>query len=213
MDPALKLITILIIAIEISFTQNLILNFIIIIVSLLIIILNKISLKSLLYIFLVPIIPAIGIYTAQLINGSTNYGIILATRVYAYVFLGTTFTKTASIKDLIFTLEQNFKLPAKFAYGVLGAFNLTETIRKEIKQIKLAAAMRNVHLTFFSPTLYFKSIMSALNWSNLLAEGMTSHLFIEDSPRTHFKNININKLDYVKMIIIIFLVQIMLIKF
>ncbi|WP_105956449.1 energy-coupling factor transporter transmembrane component T [Apilactobacillus quenuiae] len=213
MDPALKLITILIIAFEISFTQNLILNFIIIAFSLLILILNKIKIKSLLHILIIPIIPAIGIYSSQLINGSANYGIILATRVYAYVFLGATFTKTSSIEDLAFTLEQNFNLPSKFAYGVLGAFNLTETIKKEIKQIKMSATMRNLHLTFLSPTLYFKSIMSALNWSNLLAEGMTSHLFVENNPRTHFKIIHINKFDYVKIIITIVVVQLILIAF
>ncbi|UQS84414.1 energy-coupling factor transporter transmembrane protein EcfT [Apilactobacillus apisilvae] len=211
MNSALKLITILMIAIEISFTYNLILNSLIIIISILILIINKIKIKSLIYLVIVPIIPALGIYFAQNINGNPDYSIILVSRVYSYILLGSVFTNSSSIEELVFTLEQNFKLPAKFAYGILGAFNLTKTIQKEIKQIKIAAAMRNVYLSLLSPTLYFKSIMSALNWSNMLAEGMNSHVFIDNHPRTHFNKIEINYLDYLKMLIILIIIQIIII--
>ncbi|WKN29451.1 energy-coupling factor transporter transmembrane protein EcfT [Apilactobacillus kunkeei] len=144
-------------------------------------------------------------------NGDYQYGILLVTRLYAFVTLGGTYTCKTAIQDLAGSLEQNFHVPSKFAYGVIGAFNLIDTIKQEIADIKLAAKMRNIHLSYLSPTLYFKSILAAMNWSTLLAQGMNSHLFVEDNKRTHFKKITIKLTDYLILFTVIIAVQIILI--
>ena len=181
MNPVLKLLMMLVIALEISFTTSVRLNLVIFIVSLIYLIFFA-SFKRIIYLLFVTLIPAIGSYFAQKINGNYQYG-----------------------------LEQNFRVPSKFAYGVMGAFNLIETIKQEIIDIKLAAKMRNVHLSYVSPTLYFKSILAAMNWSTLLAQGMNSHLFVEGSSRTHFKKITIKTTDYLILIVVLIAIQIILI--
>ncbi|CAI2689533.1 hypothetical protein AKUH4B412M_11980 [Apilactobacillus kunkeei] len=210
MNPVLKLLMMLMIALEISFTTSVRLNLVIFIVSLIYLIFFA-SFKRIIYLLFVTLIPAIGIYFAQKINGNYQYGILLVTRLYAFVTLGGTYTCKTSIEDLAGSLEQNFRVPSKFAYGVMGAFNLIETIKQEIIDIKLAAKMRNVHLSYVSPTLYFKSILAAMNWSTLLAQGMNSHLFVEGSRRTHFKKITIKTTDYLILIVVLIAIQIILI--
>ena len=112
------------------------------------------------------------------------------------MFLGATFTITTEFVDLALTLEQDFRLPSKFAYGVLAAFNLIPKIRQEVTVIRTAALMRGTVLHFWSPQLYFKAILSSIQWSQNLAEAMTSHGFIEDEPRTHYKVIRITAWDW-----------------
>ena len=45
--------------------------------------------------------------------------------------------------------------------------------------------MRGEVLHVWSPRLYFKVILAAMNWSDQLAAAMTSHGFVEGAPRTH----------------------------
>lgn len=212
MNPVLKMLMLLIISLEITFTASITLNVVIMIVSLLYLLIHA-RLSRIMYLLGIAIIPALGIYFAQRIHGNYTYAILLVSRLYTFVLLGGTYTCTTSIEELAASLEQNFHLPAKFAYGVMGAFHLVDTIKSEVKNIKLAAAMRNVHLTYVSPTLYFKAILSAMNWSTLLAQGMNSHLFVENHSRSHYQVITIHYTDYLILIVTILLVQIILFKF
>lgn len=210
MNPVIKLLMMLVIALEISFTTSIQLNVVIFVVSLLYLIFFA-TWKRILYLLLVTLVPALGIYFAQKINGSYQYGILLVTRLYAFVSLGATYTCKTTIEELAASLEQNFHVPSKFAYGVMGAFNLVDTIKQEVVDIKLAAKMRSVHLSYTSPTLYFKAILAAMNWSTLLAQGMNSHVFVDNEARTHFEHISIRAIDYVILIATIIAIQLILI--
>ncbi|GHP14413.1 ABC transporter permease [Lentilactobacillus fungorum] len=198
MNPGLKLLLVMAIALEISFTQSLIVNVILIIASFGYILIHRISFKALLGLILWPFFPALGLFVSQWLYGTAgiHFAWILFTRIYAYVFLGATFTLTSSITDLALTLEQDFRLPSKFAYGVLAAFNLMPKINEEVKIIKTSALMRGEALHFWSPKLYFKAILSSIQWSQNLAEAMTSHGFVEDQKRTHYRVIRITGLDW-----------------
>ncbi|EHO48218.1 energy-coupling factor transporter transmembrane component T family protein [Lentilactobacillus kisonensis] len=198
MNPGLKLLLVMAIALEISFTQSLIVNIILVVVSFGYILIQRVSLKALLGLIFWPLFPAIGLFVSQWLYGSAgiHFAWILFTRIYAYVFLGATFTLTSSITDLALTLEQDFRLPSKFAYGVLAAFNLMPKINEEVKIIKTSALMRGEALHFWSPKLYFKAILSSIQWSQNLAEAMTSHGFVEDQERTHYRVIKITGLDW-----------------
>lgn len=212
MNPGLKLLLVMLIALEISFTQSLIVNVILIAVSLIYILFHRISFKALFALVFWPLFPALGLFVSQWLYGDAgiHFAWILFTRIYAYVFLGATFTLTSSITDLALTLEQDFRLPSKFAYGVLAAFNLMPKITEEIKIIKTSALMRGEALHFWSPKLYFKAILSSIQWSQNLAEAMTSHGFVEDQDRTHYKIIQITTLDWTLLIILFAAVQAML---
>ena len=202
----------MIIALEISFTQSLTVNIILIGVSLIYILLQRVHMKALFGLLFWPLFPALGLFVSQWLYGSAgiHFAWILFTRIYAYVFLGATFTLTSSITALSLTLEQDFRLPAKFAYGVLAAFNLMPKITEEIRIIKTSALMRGQALHFWSPKLYFKSILSSIQWSQNLAEAMTSHGFVEDQARTHYKVIRITAIDWILFVGLLVIVQVLL---
>ncbi|APR07630.1 putative HMP/thiamine permease protein YkoC [Lentilactobacillus parabuchneri] len=212
MNPGMKLLLVMIIALEISFTQSLTVNIILIGVSLIYILLQRVHMKALFGLLFWPLFPALGLFVSQWLYGSAgiHFAWILFTRIYAYVFLGATFTLTSSITDLSLTLEQDFRLPAKFAYGVLAAFNLMPKITEEIRIIKTSALMRGQALHFWSPKLYFKSILSSIQWSQNLAEAMTSHGFVEDQARTHYKVIRITAMDWILFVGLLVIVQALL---
>ena len=212
MNPGMKLLLVMIIALEISFTQSLTVNIILIGVSLIYILLQRVHMKALFGLLFWPLFPALGLFVSLWLYGSAgiHFAWILFTRIYAYVFLGATFTLTSSITDLSLTLEQDFRLPAKFAYGVLAAFNLMPKITEEIRIIKTSALMRGQALHFWSPKLYFKSILSSIQWSQNLAEAMTSHGFVEDQARTHYKVIRITAIDWILFVGLLVIVQVLL---
>mgnify|MGYP001301010460 CR=1 FL=1 len=212
MNPGMKLLLVMIIALEISFTQSLTVNIILIGVSLIYILLQRVHMKAVFGLLFWPLFPALGLFVSQWLYGSAgiHFAWILFTRIYAYVFLGATFTLTSSITDLSLTLEQDFRLPAKFAYGVLAAFNLMPKITEEIRIIKTSALMRGQALHFWSPKLYFKSILSSIQWSQNLAEAMTSHGFVEDQARTHYKVIRITAIDWILFVGLLVIVQVLL---
>lgn len=213
MNPGLKLLLTILIALEISFTTNLVVNLVLIGASLIYLLAKKIKWLSLLKLILVPFIPAFGLLVSQLFygHGGPIYAWILFSRIYAYVFIGATFTITSDITELALTLEQNFHLHAKFAYGVLAAFNLIPKIQAEIKIIQTAGMMRGVPLHFWSPKLYFKAILAAISWSQNLAEAMTSHGFVEGQARTFYQPISLTLKDWLSFGGILVLVQLLII--
>ncbi|MCL0312008.1 energy-coupling factor transporter transmembrane protein EcfT [Apilactobacillus sp. TMW 2.2459] len=207
-NPSIKLITVLIIALEISFTQSIITNILIILIGLLYLLINNKITWNTLLILLLAIIPAVGIFMSQNMYGNAAMGNILVTRLYAYITLGLTFTKTTTLQELGLSLEQNLKMPTKFVYGFMGGFNLINYVKQDIADIKQAAHFRNINLHFWSPSLYFKAILSAIRYAELLSEGMESHGFSEKAYRTHYKKIALNKSDYFKATFILLILQI-----
>lgn len=191
MNPSIKLLLLFIIALEISFSLIISLNVALVILAIGYLLLHHTKCRTIGWLLIVPLLPAIGLWSTQYINGSGNKTLmawVLFTRIYAFVFTGATFTLTTNILQLADSLEQNWHLPSKFAYGVLAAYNLVPKIQHEVKIIRAAGLMRGQQLSFWSPKLYFKAILVSINWSQNLAQAMTSHGFVEDAPRTHYRH-------------------------
>ncbi|KRK48769.1 energy-coupling factor transporter transmembrane component T family protein [Secundilactobacillus kimchicus] len=201
MNPTLKFVLAVLIALEISFTSSWTVNVILAVIGLVIILAARPGWKRLLSLIFWPLIPAVALAVAILMQsrstGNTQFAIVLFTRIYAYVFIGSAATLTTPIYELVMSLEQNAHVPTKFAYGFLGGFNLMPKIVTEVKTIRVAALMRGETLHFWSPQLYFKAIIAALRWSENLAEAMTSHGFVEDAPRTHRVTVRIRSRDWI----------------
>jgi energy-coupling factor transport system permease protein len=89
MNPGMKLLLVMIIALEISFTQSLTVNIILIGVSLIYILLQRVHMKALFGLLFWPLFPALGLFVSQWLYGSAgiHFAWILFTRIYAYVFL------------------------------------------------------------------------------------------------------------------------------
>ncbi|MFB9769689.1 energy-coupling factor transporter transmembrane component T family protein [Lactiplantibacillus modestisalitolerans] len=211
MNPSMKLALLFVVALEISFTTIVSLNVALIIIALIYLLFKRTRLKTLGWLLLVPLLPAIGLWSTQYINGTgdkTLMAWVLFTRIYAFVFTGATFTLTTNILQLADSLEQNWHLPAKFAYGVLAAYNLIPKIKHEVEIIRAAGRMRGQTLSFWSPQLYFKAILVSINWSQNLAQAMRSHGFVEDAPRTHYRQITLRRRDWAILIGGIVLLQV-----
>ncbi|WP_318767341.1 energy-coupling factor transporter transmembrane component T family protein [Lactiplantibacillus carotarum] len=211
MNPSFKLLLLLVIALEISFTTIVSLNVTLVLLALIYLLAHRVRIRTLLWLLVVPLIPAIGLWSTQYINGTGQKELmawVLFTRIYAFVFTGATLTLTTNVLTLADSLEQNGHLPAKFAYGVLAAYNLAPKIKHEVQVIRAAGLMRGQTLSFWSPQLYFKAILISINWSQNLAQAMRSHGFVEDEPRTHYRQIKVVRRDWLILIGGIILLQI-----
>ncbi|MCD2255649.1 energy-coupling factor transporter transmembrane component T family protein [Agrilactobacillus fermenti] len=198
MNPSFKFIVAIILALEISFTNNYWVNLILILGSLLYIVRQKVPLRKIVWLFIVPLLPAVGLTVSMILKADQNFAFVfnLFTRLYAFIFIGSAATLTTEIYDLILSLQQNLHLPTKFAYGFLAAFNLFPKVKHEVQVIKTASMMRGITLRLWSPQLYFKAILSAFSWSENLAEAMVSHGFTEDQTRTYARTIPLTRRDW-----------------
>lgn len=209
MNPGLKFFLAITIAIEISFVESLIVNLVLITVSLVYLLINHVKVTTILKMIIFSFLPALGLFVSQWMygNGGLAFATILFTRIYAYIFVGATFTATVSFIDLGLSLEKNFRLPSKFAYGIMAGFNLMPKIVSEIKVIKTASLMRGRVIHFWSAQLYLKAIIASLQWSKNLSEAMVSHGFVEDQHRSSFHKIRLNYIDWSIFLVILILVQ------
>lgn len=216
MNPSLKFILALLISLEISLKASLTTNILVIIFSLFYLLLTKIKLQELILLIALPFIAAFTIF-ATLYWFSPNpdafYAWNLSTRVYVYTLTIACVTRNTSATDFARSLEQNLHLPSKFAYGVLAAINIIPKMRMAVKQIRTAAMMRGIYLSFWSPVLYFKAILVALNSADNLAQGMESHGYIEGKTRSTIIKISLTKKDWLIFFSLLILVNISLFIF
>ena len=213
MNPSFKFFLALIISIEISLKSSLLTNLLIIFFTITYLIYKHIKVKNLLLTLLMPLIAAFTVFaTLYWFASQPNLqnALSLSSRIYVYtltiycVSIGTTATELAR------SFEQNFHLPSKFAYGVLAALNIVPRMKEAVKQIRTAGMMRGVYLSFWSPVLYFKAILVALNSAENLAQGMASHGYRESAQRSIIVPVPVQKSDWLKSIAILFLVNLAL---
>lgn len=208
MNPVIKLGLVLFLSLEIAFVPSLSLNLGLIMISFIYLLIKKIHWQALLYLLFIPLIPAIGVLITQILYGAgVSYGTVLSTRIYAYVLMGAGLMISTTALQMTYALEENCHLPSKFAFGILSALNLIPQIIYQVKIIKMAAEMHGIHLTWFSPTLYFKAILTAIQWADQLANAMISHGFVENAPRTYYYQVGIHSKDWVSSIGLFIIIQ------
>lgn len=216
MNPSLEFLLAFIISLEISIKPSLITNFLIIAFALIYLLIRKTSFKKMMELITIPFIAAFTIF-ATLYWFSTKpdpyYAWNLSSRVYVYILTIACVAADTTAVEFSRSLEQNLHLPSKFAYGVLAALGIIPQMKSAIKQIRTAAMMRGVYLSIWSPQLYFKAILVALNSSENLAQGMESHGFVEDQTRSTIVAIPIKKRDWTIFFILLILVNISLFYF
>ena len=107
----------------------------------------------------------------------------LASRVLAYGGLGMAFAFTSDAFELVMSLMQQFRLPPKFAYGVLAAYHFFPVVRDEYGEVGLALRARGVRVGPFSPRRVVPMLAHALERSESLAMAMESRGFEDGAPR------------------------------
>lgn len=203
MNPSLKFFLALAISLELSLRVSLITNLIVIALAIIFLIYKKMSAKAFLSLFLVSLLAGFTVFcSGYWFSDHPNlwYAFDISTRVFVYAFTTACLTITTTAEEMARSLEQNLHLPSKFAYGTLAALNIIPRMASAVKQIRTAGMMRGVYLSFWSPTLYFKAILVALNSADNLAQGMESHGYVEGKKRSAIVKIPLTAKDWILFI-------------
>ena len=101
----------------------------------------------------------------------------LATRLLAYAGLGLLFSLSTRGEDFVLSLMHQCRLPPKFAYGILAAFNLMPNMARELRNVRTAFAVRNIHAGIFSLKPAFTMLVNSVRWSEAITMAMESRGF------------------------------------
>ena len=124
----------------------------------------------------------------------------LSSRVLAYGGLGLLFAFTTNSMDLVMSLMQQFRLPPKFAYGILAAYHFFPVVREEYRIVGAALRVRGVKAGPFSTRRLFPMLAHALERSESLAMAMESRGFESRQPRAVAFRVPLRAVDFLFLI-------------
>ncbi|MGY3766105.1 energy-coupling factor transporter transmembrane component T [Vagococcus vulneris] len=187
---------ILILTLEISFSQSIMLNICIIASALVYLLINK-KWRGIILMIVLPIIPAIGSFWSIYLHGNNlEQAFLLFSRTFAFAAMGMTFAFGVDLEELLLYLEQK-KISPNFIYGILVVIHAMPEITQEVKSIQESSKMRGKSLHFWSPMLYLKVIVVALSWRDSYTEAMFSRGFDENGNRRAENKFYLNRLGAV----------------
>ena len=131
-------------------------------------------------------------------------GVVLALRMLAAVGFGMLFFSAADITDLIVGLCKNFRVPPKFAYGILAGVRVVPLFRSEWTKLKQARQLRgkDARFSFLRPITYALPLLSqAIRMSERVAIAMEARGFHggpaeHAGERTFYRDVAIHWWDY-----------------
>lgn len=206
MSSSLKLLLGILVALLASFKASLTANLTVMIAGCCYLLFKKLTWRRWLLLLCLPLPAAIAIFSALYwgsAHASLHYALILMTRIYVFVVAGTCIGVKLSPTDLVRSLEENFHLPSKYAYGILAGLNLFPQMQRQVKIIRAAGDMRGLFLSWWSPRLYFKACLAALNAANNLTLGLTAAAFVENQARSKLVSLPITKKDWLEFALIL----------
>ena len=107
----------------------------------------------------------------------------LSSRILAYGGLGMLFAFTSDSFSFIMSLMQQFRMPPKFAYGILAAYHFFPVVSEEYRIVGAAMKVRGAKAGPFSPGRLMPMFAQALERSQSLAMAMESRGFEDGAPR------------------------------
>ena len=134
-------------------------------------------------------------------NDDIYNGLQLSSRVLAFAGLGILFILTTDKIEFVRSLEQQCRLPAKFAYGLMAAWGIMPNIRLEYMRTRAAFYARGLYPLAFSPSLLIPLFVKAVRWSEALSAAMESKGFDESSCRTRYYELKPSVKDYLFVVI------------
>ncbi|MBK0036631.1 MULTISPECIES: energy-coupling factor transporter transmembrane component T [unclassified Enterococcus] len=205
LNPTVKLFAILGLALLVSFQNNFRLNLLLSVLFFGITI-NERSLKKSLLLFSALTLAATGFFFTGLLYYQGNqggpssaaairYGLDMASRIYCFGILGSSFSVSTTINELIYSLQQQLRLPAVFAYGLLAAFQIAPIIPAEYQNIRNSMRSRGISVNPFSFKMLIPLLVKSIRWSELLATAMLSRGFDSEAKRTYANTFRITFMD------------------
>lgn len=187
LNPATLTLLMLGIGLPLTFARSVWLNAAVSVIGLLYLVAMRVSWRKIGLVLLFALPLAFGSWISFWFFGTTDrwhLAWMYSSRVYAYLLLGMILTMTVATQRWLISLHLHFHLPNAFVFGLLGALNMANRVRREFRRIQYSALVRGENLRLWNPLLYLRIILVSLNWSNDLAEAMTSQGFTENAPRT-----------------------------
>ncbi|MEB5951201.1 energy-coupling factor transporter transmembrane component T [Enterococcus innesii] len=205
LNPTVKLFAILGLALLVSFQNNFRLNLLLSVLFFGITV-NESSLKKSLLLFSALTLAAIGVFFTGLLYYQGNqggpssaaairYGLDMASRIYCFGILGSSFSVSTTINELIYSLQQQLRLPAVFAYGLLAAFQIAPIIPAEYQNIRNSMRSRGISVNPFSFKMLIPLLVKSIRWSELLATAMLSRGFDSEAKRTYANTFRVTFMD------------------
>lgn len=197
-NPMVKVVTILILCVMMALTRSWQVNLWIFGVNMaLLLLLSGCSLKRLFGTLLPVCLLAGAVFVSGLLNGKaeqtassiyqvTTVGsaLMLSTRILAYVSFGLLFALSTDPREFIMSLMHQAKLKPKFAYGVLAAYHLVPTLRREWDEVNLAYLARQKSTGVLPLGPLFNTLVNGIRWSENVAMAMESKGFDGEAKRT-----------------------------
>lgn len=211
LNPTVKMITVLILVILISFQYKTVLNLAVFCVSLALLCLgSRFSARTLLRILIPALIAAFGLFimglyyargssvtASELSDISTmpyavraamsrnlDTALQLSTRLLAYAGLGIFFALTTRGEYFVRSLMHQCHMSPEFAYGMLAAFHLMPQMAREFRTVQLAFRVRGMNVSPLSFKVLFAMLVNSIHWSESLAMAMESKGFDGKAKRT-----------------------------
>ena len=98
--------------------------------------------RLLLWLFFLPLLPAIGTFWSIYLHGtSSQQAWLLFSRTYAFAGLGLAFAVGVDFEELLLLLEQKGLAP-NFVYGILVVVHALPEVKREINDLKEASLLR-----------------------------------------------------------------------
>ena len=136
--------------------------------------------------------------------GSINDALNMSLRVLSYSSMGIFFSTTIIPYEFILSLIKQLKLPLNFAYGTLYAINLIPYLNNEYKSVRLAYKLRGENISIFSIKPLFTLLVNTLNYSSCAAMAMESKGFDENKPRSYYVEVKVKAIDILFFISVVF---------
>jgi len=128
-------------------------------------------------------------------TAAIRYGLDMASRIYCFGILGSSFSVSTTINELIYSLQQQLRLPAVFAYGLLAAFQIAPIIPAEYQNIRNSMRSRGISVNPFSFKMLIPLLVKSIRWSELLATAMLSRGFDSEAKRTYANTFHVTFMD------------------
>ena len=209
-NPFMKLLGVFIPAIILAFTYLPELNFTVFGIIMIYLVLRSDKLKQL-FLFMIPVLilcvgmfftgyqfrsdAYIGAQEGLFTDAAVYNGLQLSSRVLVFAVLGLVFVMTTDKMVLVRSLEQKLRLPPKFVYGVLAAWELLPNIKYEYTKTRTAFRARGLNPAIISPKLLTPMLVKAVRWSEALSSAMESKGFNGNTERSYYEKIRISYAD------------------
>lgn len=139
-------------------------------------------------------------------------GVVVAFRILAAGMLGVAYASTLDVTIFNIGLVRTFRVPPKFAYGIMAGFRLMPLFQAEWRKLRQARQLRgkDAKWRWLRPVTYALPLLAqAIRMSERVAVAMEARGFVgnaanQTSARTYYRNVRIHWWDFAYGIFIVF---------